>query len=110
MTIEPSLFIMPDTIVRVASENDAELIADLSRQTFYESFAADNTKENMDKFMNEQFTKQKLMDEVKQPWHIFFLAFQNDEPVGYAKMRDGSVPLPLVNQECIEIARIYSIK
>ena len=54
----------PEIIIRLANENDAELVADLSRQTFYESFAGDNTKENMDKFMNEQFTKEKLIDEV----------------------------------------------
>src|SRR5258705_12422069 len=101
---------MMDITIRSATENDAELIADLSRETFYESFASGNTKENMDKFMNEQFTRQKLVNEVKQPWHIFFLAYINDEPVGYAKMRDSAVPLDLVNQSCIEIARIYSVQ
>jgi ribosomal protein S18 acetylase RimI-like enzyme len=60
--------------------------------------------------MNEQFTRQKLIDEVKQPWHIFFLAFINNEPVGYVKMRDGSLPLALVDRSCIEIARIYSVQ
>ncbi len=102
--------IMPGITIRFATEDDAELVADLSRQTFYDSFAPYNTTENMDKFMNEQFTRQKLMDEVKEPWHIFFLAFMNDELVGYVKMRDSTVPLDLVNQSCIEIARIYSIQ
>lgn len=96
--------------IRSATERDAELIADLSRQTFYETFASDNTKENMDKFMNEQFTREKLIDEVRQPWHMFFLAFVHDEPVGYAKLRDGSVPPVLLGRSCIEIARIYSVK
>jgi ribosomal protein S18 acetylase RimI-like enzyme len=101
---------MADITIRYATEKDAELIADLSRQTFYESFVVYNTKENMDKFMNEQFTKQKLINEVKQPWHIFFLAFINDELVGYVKMRDGSVPIDLLNESCLEIARIYSVQ
>jgi ribosomal protein S18 acetylase RimI-like enzyme len=64
----------------------------------------------MDKFMNEQFTRQKLIDEVKQPWHIFFIAFINNEPVGYVKMREGAVPSGLATQSCIEIARIYSVQ
>jgi ribosomal protein S18 acetylase RimI-like enzyme len=101
---------MPEIIIRPATGKDAELIADLSRETFYETFAADNTKENMDKFMNEQFTKQKLMDEVKQPWHIFFLAFIDEEPVGYVKLKDAAVPSQLLHQSCIEIARIYSVQ
>jgi ribosomal protein S18 acetylase RimI-like enzyme len=94
----------------VASGADAALIADLSRQTFYESFASFNTKENMHKFMNEQFTRQKLIDEVGEPWHIFFIAFADKEPVGYVKMRKASVPLGLVDHSCIEIARIYSVQ
>ena len=42
--------------IRFATKEDASLIADLSRKTFYDTFAHQNTKENMDKFMNEQFT------------------------------------------------------
>ncbi|HET9825725.1 MAG TPA: GNAT family N-acetyltransferase [Chitinophagaceae bacterium] len=101
---------MPDTIVRVANEKDAELIADLSRQTFFETFASQNTTENMGKFMNEQFTREKLIQEVNEPWLDFFLAFIKNEPVGYVKLRDGAVPLELVSQPCIEIARIYSVQ
>jgi ribosomal protein S18 acetylase RimI-like enzyme len=100
----------PEIIVRLATEGDAELVADLSRQTFYESFAGDNTKENMDKFMKEQFTKEKLINEAQQPWHLFFLAYIKDEPVGYVKLRDGSVPLQLNARSCLEIARIYSVQ
>lgn len=100
---------MPDIIIRIATEKDAELIADLSRQTFYETFAEQNTKGNMEKFMNEQFTRQKLIQELSEPWLLFFMAFINYEPVGYAKMREGAVPLELINQPCIEIARIYSV-
>jgi len=101
---------MSEITIRIATEQDAALIADLSRQTFYESFAAENTKENMDKFMSEQFTRQKLMDEIKEPWLTFFLAFIMNEPVGYVTMRDSSVPLSLVNESCLEIARIYSVQ
>jgi ribosomal protein S18 acetylase RimI-like enzyme len=101
---------MQEITIHFATEKDAELIADLSRKTFVESFAAENSKQNMDKFMSEQFTKQKLMDEVKQPWHVFFIAFTGQDAVGYVKMRDSAVPSQLLNQSCLEIARIYSVQ
>jgi diamine N-acetyltransferase len=101
---------MPDISIRLATKNDAELIADLSRQTFYETFASQNTVANMEKFMSEQFTREKLIREVNEPWLIFFLAFMDNEPVGYVKLRDGVVPSKLVGQSCIEIARIYSVQ
>jgi ribosomal protein S18 acetylase RimI-like enzyme len=101
---------MPDISIRLATSKDAEIIADLSRQTFYETFALQNTTSDMEKFMNEQFTREKLIEEVNEPWLIFFLALNDNEPVGYLKLRDGAVPSDLVGQSCIEIARIYSIE
>lgn len=99
-----------EVTIRLATEADAELIADLSRQTFYESFAEHNTKEDMDKFMNQQFTKEKLINEVNQPWQLFFLAYINNEPVGYVKLRDGTVPVQLDIRSSLEIARIYAVR
>ncbi|MFI5186995.1 MAG: GNAT family N-acetyltransferase [Chitinophagales bacterium] len=101
---------MLDITIKFATETDAELIADLSHKTFYDSYARYNSKANMDKFLNEQFSKQKLIEEVSQPWHIFFLAFMAGEPAGYVKLREGEVPLDLIGQSCIEIARIYSVQ
>ena len=95
--------------IRLATEEDAELIADLSRSTFYETFAAHNIPENMEKFMNEQFKKEKLVAEVYDPWNIFILAYDDNEIAGYAKMRSGFNPGPSENLPEIEIQRIYSV-
>jgi diamine N-acetyltransferase len=96
--------------VRYASVNDAALIADLSRTTFYDSFGAANTKENMDKFMNEQFTREALINEVAQPGNIFLLADYRGEPGGYARLREDNNPPELTGMSTLEIARIYSLK
>lgn len=78
--------------IRIASSEDAELIADMSRQTFYETFVSQNTKENMDKFMNGVFTKDALTKEVGAPGNIFLLAYDEQEPVGYVRMRENNNP------------------
>jgi ribosomal protein S18 acetylase RimI-like enzyme len=95
--------------IRFATAEDAELIADLSRKTFYETFGYVNTKENMDKFMNEQFTREKLIAEVSEPENIFLLAFDGEVPVGYVKMREGEKRPEFENKDAIEVVRIYSI-
>ena len=99
---------MPLVSIRYATQKDAGLIADLSRQTFYEAFASQNTKENMEKFMNEQFSKAALSREVGAPGNIFFLAYDSEDPVGYVKMRESINPQKLGNARAIEIARIYA--
>lgn len=100
---------MNEIIIKEAGKNDAALIADISRETFYATFAAHNTAANMDKFMNEQFTRQKLMDEVGTPGNTFLLAYSNDEVAGYARLIDApGKELPDVRS--IEIARIYALQ
>jgi diamine N-acetyltransferase len=94
--------------IRMAGPADAALIADMSRQTFYETFAAQNSKENMDQFMEEQFGREKLMAEVTEPGSIFLLAFDGEEAVGYARMKESENPPELGNVPAIEIARIYA--
>jgi ribosomal protein S18 acetylase RimI-like enzyme len=94
--------------IKMATNADAELIADMSRQTFYETFVSQNTKENMDKFMNESFTKEALMKEVGEPGNIFLLAYDEKEPAGYVRMRENNNPPELGNRNSIEIARIYA--
>lgn len=96
--------------IRIATAADAELIASMSRRTFYDSFAADNTKENMDKFMTEKFSMELLMAEVGAPGNIFLLAYVGNEPAGYVRLRENNNPPELEGLSTIEIARIYSEK
>lgn len=93
--------------VREATTADAGLIADMSRQTFYETFAAGNNKEDMDKFMTEQFTREALIEEVGSPGNTFLLAYANDEVAGYARLREKSDKL-FNYKPTLEIARIYA--
>lgn len=95
--------------IRYANAEDAELIAELSRKTFSETFGYLNTKENMDKFLNEQFTYEALMNEVTEPGNTFLLAFNDDVPVGYARLCEGEKYPEFGNSDSFEIARIYVI-
>jgi diamine N-acetyltransferase len=42
-------------VIKEATVEDAVLIANMSHQTFYDTFAAYNTKADMDKFLNQQW-------------------------------------------------------
>ena len=96
--------------LRYATREDAALIADISQQTFYDTFAADNTPEDMAKFLNEQFTKGRLMLEVGTSENIFLLAYDDTKIAGYVKLRDERVPLSLRHTNALEVARLYAMK
>lgn len=101
---------MNELSIIVAGPEHAELIADLSRKTFFETFAPSNTQENMDMFMDVQFTKKALMEEVGAEGNIFLLAFRGVEPVGYVRLRESTSPEQLGSLPAIEIARIYAVQ
>ena len=94
--------------IRIAEKKDAELVADLSRRTFYDSFARYNTEENMRLFQDRQFTREMQMAEVGKPGRIFLLAYIGEEPVGYASMREDEPPGDLAGARAMEIHQIYS--
>jgi GNAT superfamily N-acetyltransferase len=95
----------------IAGKPDAPTIADLSRRTFYDTFAPHNTPENMDMFLNTQFTRQQLIDQVGAPGNTFLLARVDGEPVGYARLFEGAeLPPAIAGTQAIEIARIYAEK
>lgn len=96
--------------VRKATSKDAILIADISRQSFYDTFAADNTEEDMELFLSEQFSRRMLMMEVGQPQHIFLLAYADKEVAGYVKLKQSARPAALPAASGLEIARLYSLK
>ena len=99
---------MPE--IRIANSSHAALIAELSRKTFYDSFASLNTPEDMQLFMDKQFTYEGLLDEVGREGNYFFIAWEEDTPVGYTKMKEH----PEGNPACvpvgpaIEISRFYA--
>jgi GNAT superfamily N-acetyltransferase len=99
----------PTIQISIAGKRDAATIADLSRRTFYDTFAPHNTPENMDLFLNTQFTRKQLMDQVGAPGNTFLLARLGNETVGYARLFEGTeLPREITGTKAIEVARIYA--
>jgi ribosomal protein S18 acetylase RimI-like enzyme len=93
--------------IRTATIYDGNIIAELSHRTFYDAFGSFNTKENMEKFMQNEFNKERLIGQISEPKNIFLLAYEKDEPVGYARMLESPSPPELGEVDAIEISRIY---
>jgi len=100
----------PAIVIRAAGAADAELVADLARRTFIESFAQYNTEENMRIFLEKQNPKEKQMAEVGAPGRHFLLAYIGDSPAGYVSLRIAEPPGGLTGEKAIEIVQLYSDK
>lgn len=92
-----------------AGIEQAAMIADISRTTFQETFGPVNTKEDMQLFLQEQFTVEKLIQEVGIPGHRHVIAYSAGIPAGYLFIKYHSHAL-LQNEPALEISRIYCLQ
>lgn len=92
--------------IRLAEATEAELIAEISRETFYDTFAVHNTVADMDKFMAGQFSTEQLVEEFALAGHTFFLAWVDDLPAGYVFLKNKAHP-SLGSDSALEISRLY---
>lgn len=93
--------------IRIATIDDAQLISDLSKRTFYEAFHEQNTKEDMADFLATNFTLEGTIEEFDNGMNTFLLAYNNDEICGYANLRvcNRLDQFPALNP--ILLSRIY---
>ncbi|MEJ2884762.1 GNAT family N-acetyltransferase [Pedobacter sp. GR22-6] len=96
--------------IKTASLNDIELLQQIGRQTFYETFAASNTEENMAKYLEDGFSIEKLGTELSNAGSEFHLAVFNNEVIGYLKINSGESQTELKEAQSLEIERIYVLK
>ena len=97
-------------IIRKANASDAYLLAELGARTFADSFAADNTPEDMAAYLAKSFSPARQAAEMAEPGTLFLIAEEDGLPVGYIRLREGGVPDCVTGKHPIEIVRIYSNK
>ncbi|GAB0157791.1 GNAT family N-acetyltransferase [Chryseobacterium sp. Alg-005] len=98
---------MASIIINQAGLEDLETIQNIGRQTFTETFAASNSEEEMDKYLTESFSTEKVRSELSNPDSLFYIAWEEDDPVGYLKVNSGSAQTELQDETALEIERIY---
>jgi diamine N-acetyltransferase len=89
---------------------DIGQLQQIGRQTFYETFSAGNTEENMVKYLNEGFSTEKLTAEVNDKDSEFYFALLENKIIGYLKLNFGQSQTELKDDKAIEIERIYVLK
>lgn len=101
---------MENIIIQKVTPQEIDLLQQIGRQTFYETFSAGNTAENMDKYLEEGFSKEKLTAELADPNALFYFAWLNQKVVGYLKLNFGASQTELKDDKAVEIERIYVVK
>ncbi|MFY0256260.1 GNAT family N-acetyltransferase [Chitinophaga sp. 30R24] len=101
---------MNNILIVPAITAEIELLQQLAKQTFEESFAQYNTEENMKQYIQEKFSIAQLSAEMSNPDSEFYFAMLKTEPVGYMKLNFRTAQAELFNSRAVELERIYVLQ
>ena len=97
--------------IRLAKKEDAQFIALLGRITFTETFGHFfRDQKDLINYYNLTFSVQKIEDGIKKPNNIFWIAFANRLPVGYAKLKLNSNSEFIKSNDVCQLQKIYVLK
>ena len=96
-----------NTSVRRATLDDANLLSQLGARTFEETFAADNTAEDMEAYLASNFNLDEQTAQLSDPAAIFLIAEVDGAAAGYAKLQAGKSPESIEGAKPIELVRLY---
>ena len=96
--------------IRKINIDDLEALRNLSIQTFKETFEEVNTEEDMQKYLLENLSIEKLNSELENPNSEFYFAENNDEILGYLKLNFKDAQTEKLEENHFEIERIYVLK
>jgi len=96
--------------IRKINIDDLEALRNLSIQTFKEAFEEVNTEEDMQKYLDENLSIEKLISELENPNSEFYFAENNDEILGYLKLNFKDAQTEKLAENHFEIERIYVLK
>ena len=96
--------------IRKINIDDLETLRNLSIQTFKETFEEVNTEEDMQKYLLENLSIEKLKTELENPNSEFYFAENNDEILGYLKLNFKDAQTEKLEENHFEIERIYVLK
>jgi GNAT superfamily N-acetyltransferase len=93
--------------IRAAVLADAGILTDLGARTFRDSFAADNTPEDMEAFLASHYRPELQAAELRDPRNLYLLAEVSGVPAGFALLSDGAREKGVPGERPWNLARLY---
>jgi diamine N-acetyltransferase len=93
--------------IRAATVADAEVLADLARRTFYDTFASTNDANDMALYLAKAYGVDQQTREIEDRDISTLLVEEGSVAIAYAQLRAGHVPECVTGPEPIELWRFY---
>ncbi len=101
---------MDDIVIKKIKLADVAELQAIGRKTFVETFADQNTADNMQLYLDKNLSVEKLTYELTDPNSEFYFALVDNKVSGYLKINYGRAQTELKDKSSLEIERIYVLK
>ncbi len=98
---------MIDYRIRVATIEDAELVAGFAEAVFRETFVQYNAASDMDLYVENAFSVRREREILLDPAAHTILCFDGEELAGYLELWQSKPPLCIEPEGALEIRRYY---
>jgi ribosomal protein S18 acetylase RimI-like enzyme len=98
---------MENLAIKMVILSDLSLLHEISKQTFSETFAHNNSANSIEKYLTTSLSDQTLTNELNDENSIFYFAMLNGQVIGYLKINFGNAQTELKENNGVEIQRIY---
>jgi ribosomal protein S18 acetylase RimI-like enzyme len=86
----------------------AQILSDLGRKLYSQTFSAVNEDSNMDAYLDEAYRVDIQLKELIDPAMWSFMAFEGNTPVGFTQLRQKKDVYDFIgDKDAIEVQRIY---
>lgn len=93
--------------IRRGTLEDAALLSELGARIFSDTFAADNTPEDLATYLAASFSVAQQTAELEDEGSIFLIAEVDGVAAGYAKLHGGESAEGVTGANPIELVRLY---
>jgi ribosomal protein S18 acetylase RimI-like enzyme len=93
--------------IRHADPTDAQRLADLALRTFHDTFAYQNSAEDMAAHIARSYSKELQLAQIQAPAIRSLVVEQDGDLIGYAQLRSGHTPDCVASTQAIELWRFY---
>jgi ribosomal protein S18 acetylase RimI-like enzyme len=93
--------------IRPATADDADRLSQFASRLFRETFAAQNTAEDMNAYLSSAFSSARQLSEINDVATVTLIAEIDGAFVGYAQLRMKPPPPCVPDPQSIELVRLY---
>lgn len=97
-------------VIRRAATGDCNTIVDLGKRTFIQTYSEIAFDESLELHVGGKFAPDRILEELENPEAIFYIAFKDEVPVAFTKLRFDRKPGGIENKKALEIERIYVLR